>query len=102
MTVRFPGLASTVVHGSDVMLKDRDKECHGGLEDSVIFKLAFATVDRNNMERRKLRRGSNRNPSDTGHRMKNWGEDRWKGGSQIYRVIKKGLEESLCEDKSIN
>lgn len=47
-------------------------------------------------------RGSNRNRSDTGHGMKNWGENRWEGGSQIYRVIKKGLEESLCEDKSIN
>lgn len=34
--------------------------------------------------------------------MKNWGENRWEGGSQIYRVIKKGLKESLCEDKSIN
>lgn len=55
MTVRFPGLASTVVHGSDVMPKDGAKECHGDLEDPVIFKLAFATVDRNNMERRVLR-----------------------------------------------
>ena len=44
-----------MVHSSDVMPKDGAKECHGGLEDPVIFNLAFATVDRNNMERRELR-----------------------------------------------
>lgn len=54
LTVSLPGLASTVVHAIDVMLKDGGKECHGGLEDPDIFKLAFATVDRNDMERREL------------------------------------------------
>lgn len=44
-----------MVHNGDVMLKVWGKECHGGLEDPVLFKLAFATVDRKNMERRELR-----------------------------------------------
>lgn len=88
--------------GSDASLKDWGEECHVGIEDPAIFPVSFCHSRQKRHGKGGTQRGSNRKQSDTGHGIKNWGENRWEGGSQIYRVIKKGPEESLCEDENIN